>query len=602
MLSPQQRDLLCTQAGFGPNDYANVAILRRSVEGDPRVNQIRHTNWRLLAGLRGDLGPAWSYDVYGLRTQVSSPQQYVNDFDVDHLADALDVVGDPNDPSTWRCRSGNPGCAPWNVFQKGGVTPEVLDYLYTNALLQSGTRTQMLSATLRGDLERYGVVVPSASEGVQLALGAEYRHERLFNFPDQVFEKGAAGFEGGSPRIDGSFNVRELFVEALVPVVQDTRGAEDLSVELGYRYAHYNLSGGNSSYKTLLAWAPIKGLKLRTGFNRAVRAPNAQELFSPQAHYAGGKDICANDVATGVPSATLEQCLRTGVSESQYGRLPGPGGVDLLWGGTLNLDVEKADTLTAGFVWTPPSIPGLSATIDYYDIALEDAIGALEPDQILWTCANTGDPVVCGLIHRDSAGTLSLFGGYVDSTNQNIGRLGARGVDVSASYPLNLGRRGFVSFSLMGTYMLENSFSNRAIDYDCAGYYGNQCGQPNARWRHRVRASWHTKLDTTISLGWRFIGSATIDDASPDSDLANPDLVEEWKINGAYVVRAYSYLDLAATYSFRKGLQLTLGVNNLLDTEPPLAPGLNDNDYGPGFYGTYDPLGRTVYVSLQFDF
>ncbi len=55
--------------------------------------------------------------------------------------------------------------------------------------------------------------------------------------------------------------------------------------------------------------------------------------------------------------------------------------------------------------------------------------------------------------------------------------------------------------------MLENSFTNRVIEYDCVGYYGNQCGQPNARWRHRVRASWQTNFNTTISLGWRFIGS-----------------------------------------------------------------------------------------------
>jgi iron complex outermembrane receptor protein len=143
-----------------------------------------------------------------------------------------------------------------------------------------------------------------------------------------VYGQGAAGFEGGTPRIDGRSDVRELFVEALVPVVQDTRGAQDLSLEAGYRYADYNLSGGNSSYKTLLAWAPVEGFKLRTGFNRAVRAPNAQELFTPQVLYASGRDICANDVATGVPPATLEQCLRTGVSEAQYGRLPGLGTLD----------------------------------------------------------------------------------------------------------------------------------------------------------------------------------------------------------------------------------------------------------------------------------
>lgn len=605
MLSPQQRDLLCTRAGFGPNDYANVVTLRRNVEGGPRAERIRHTSFRLVGGARGDIGEAWSYDVYGLHAEVSSPASYVNDFAIDRIGDAMDVVGDPNDPGTWRCRSGNPGCAPWNIFQAGGVTRAALDYMTVTALRDSGTTTQMVNATVRGDLERYGVAFPSASEGVRIALGAEIREESLYAHPDEVYQKGAAGFGGGVPAVDGSFNVKELFAEALVPVVQDARGAQDLSLELGYRYADYNLSGGNSSYKAMLAWAPISGLKLRAGFNRAVRAPNVRELFVPQTLGLGGTDPCQNDPATGVPSATLEQCLRTGLSASQYGKLPRSPQVNVqtLGGGNPNLHVETANTLTVGLVWTPPSIPGLAATIDYHDIALDDTIGWLGPSEIIQRCADTGDPVLCGLIHRDSAGTLWLLGGYVESTNQNIGRSTVRGVDVSASYPLGLGRGGFLSLSLLGTYSLEYSLSNRLFFYDCVGYYGVQCGQPAPRWRHRVRVSWQTKFKTTISLGWRFIGSTEIDDASPNPDLGDPDLMESWRINGVDVLPACHYLDLAATYSFRKGLQLTFGINNLLDEDPPLASwgpwGMAD---GNGFMGMYDPLGRTVYANLRFDF
>jgi outer membrane receptor protein involved in Fe transport len=605
MLSPQQRDLLCTQAGFGPNDYANVITTRRNVEGGPRTSQLRHTSIRFLGGLRGDVSPAWSYDVYGLHASVSAPESFINDFAVDRIGYAMDVVGDPNDPSTWRCRSDDPGCVPWNIFRAGGVTQDAIDYMSVVALMDSGTRTQMLNLTVRGDLEGYGVALPSASEGVQLALGTEYRRERLYAYPDEVFEQGAAGFGSEIPGVDGSFSVRELFVEALVPVIQDTRGSEDLTLELGYRYADYDLSGGNSSYKGLLSWAPTSSLKLRAGFNRAVRAPNVRDLFNPQAEGAGWTDdFCANDPATGVPSATLEECLRTGLSESQYGNLPGVGlgGVTGLYGGNPDLDVETADTLTVGLVWTPNAITGLSATIDYYDIRLEDTIGFLWPEDILRQCADTGDPLICDLIHRDSAGTLWLYGGYVDSRDQNIGRSGARGVDLSASYPLNLGGRGFINLSLLGTYVLENSLDNGVADYDCVGLFGNQCWQPLARWRHRVRASWQTSFNTTISLGWRFIGSTLNDDASDKPHLAEPDLVESWRINGAYELPAYNFFDLAATYSFRDGLRLTLGVNNILDKEPQIAPGVESNDYGTGFFGDYDPLGRNLYASLQFEF
>jgi outer membrane receptor protein involved in Fe transport len=602
MLSPQQRDLLCTQAGFGPGDYANVITTRRNVEGGPRTDQRRHTSWRLLGGLRGDISPAWSYDVYGLNAEVSAPETYINDFAMDRIGYAMDVMGDPDDPSTWRCRSGDPGCVPWNIFQAGGVTQEAIDYMSVVALANSGTRTEMLNLTVRGDLEGYGFAFPSASEGVQLALGAEYRKERLYFHPDEVFQQGAAGFTSAVPGVDGSFSVRELFVEALVPVVQDTPGAEDLTLELGYRYANYNLSGGNSNYKALLSWAPIPSLKLRGGFNRSARAPNVVELFQPQARGVGGTDICANDPATGVPSATLEECLRTGLTESQYGNLPGRHYAYAHWGGNPDLKMEVADTLTAGLVWTPEAITGLSATIDYYDIRLEDTIGFLWTDDILRQCARTGDPLLCDLIHRDSVGSLWLSDGYVDERNQNIGRSGARGVDLSASYPLNLGGRGFISFSFLGTYMLEKSLDNGLVDYDCAGFVGDICWQPHARWRHRARASWQTSFNTTISLGWRFTSSVLNEVASDNPHLADPDKIESWKINGAYELPVYNFFDLAATYSFRDGLRLTLGVNNILDKDPQIAPDLWANDWGTGFLGNYDPLGRNLYASLQFEF
>jgi outer membrane receptor protein involved in Fe transport len=603
MLSAQQRDLLCTRAGFGPNDYANVVTLRRSVESESRTDQLRHTSFRLLGGLRGDISDGWSYDLYGLHAEVSSPQSYINDFHTDRVGEAMDVIGDPDDPSTWRCRSDAAvanGCRPWNIFQAGGVTQEALDYVHASALLNSGTKTQMVNLTITGDLERHGLALPSASEGVQVAFGAEYRKEGLYADPDEVRRLGKVTGWVATPAVDGGFNVRELFMEALVPVVQDTRGAEDLTLELGYRYAAYNLSGGNSSYKALLSWAPVRSFKLRGGWNRAVRAPNAQELFRAQSLSLGYGDICANDPATGVPKATLEQCLRTGMTAAQYGTVMETGYTNVLAGGNPDLSVETADTITAGLVWTPEAITGLSATIDHYDIQVDDTIGSLWSEDTLRMCGNTGDPLFCDRIHRDSAGSLGLLGrGYVDSRNQNIGRLEARGVDVSASYPLNLGDRGYISFSFLGTSMLENTFTNRVSTYDCAGFFGNQCRRPNPRWRHRFRASWQTNFDTTISVGWRFIGPTSNDDASDQLDLGDPDVVESLKENDFYEIPAYSFFDLAATYSFRDGLRLTLGVNNILDTDPPLV---SERYSETGFYGMYDPLGRTIYANLQFEF
>ncbi len=601
MLSPQQRQLLCTNAGYGPNDMANVIILRRNVEGGPRVAQLRHTAFRMVAGLKGEIDDAWSYNVFGLHAEMRSPQSYKNDLNVVRLQDALIVDGDPNDPSTWHCRSGNAGCVPWNIFKIGGVTQAALDYLSIPLVLDSGTKTEMLSARLTGDLKEYGWTLPTATEGVQLALGTEYRKEFLVVNPDLAYREGWGSGQGGPTNpVSGSYNVKEAFVEALVPLVQGAAGVKDLSLELGYRYSDYNPAGKHPTWKAQLGWAPTADLKVRAGANRATRAPNVVELFTPQGLGLGGsQDICAGPN----PTATREQCARTGVSPSQYGNiLPNPAGqYNTLGGGNPNLTPEIADTITAGLVVTPSALSGFSVALDFFNVDITDTIGTLGADDIINACANTGDPRLCSLIKRDRAGTLWLTpDGYTITTNQNIGTRTVKGIDANLSYMLPVGK-SLVTFNLIGSYLRKQEINTGLYTYDCMGYFGNQCGIPSPRWRHLSRIGWEIG-DFTLSLGWRLITSVLNDDASPNPALSDPGMIPRLKANSTYRYPNYNYIDIAATYKLAQGIQIRLGVNNIADKEPPLGPDMTDNDYGPGFYGTYDPYGRYIHSALQFTF
>ena len=117
-----------------------------------------------------------------------------------------------------------------------------------------------------------------------------------------------------------------------------------------------------------------------------------------------------------------------------------------------------------------------------------------------------------------------------------------------------------------------------------------------------MRASWNTNFKTTLTLGWRYIHSVENDDFSDDTDLANESLRPRLELNDSAKIPSYHWFDLAGIYRFNDKLRLTAGVNNIFDKEPPLGSGFSDVDFGPGFYGTYDPLGRAIYGNLQFGF
>ena len=603
MLSDQARKLLCTDMGYGPHDMATVYIGRRNVEGGGRVAQIRHTDLRYSFGLKGDLNKAWSYDIYALQAEVHSPQSYANDLNANNIQDALIVDGTPGAPSTWHCRSGNAGCVPWNIFQKGGVTQEALDYLSLPLILNSGTRTRIVSGKLTADLMTYGWAFPSATEGIKVAFGGGYGQEFLFVNPDLAYRQALGAGQGGPTLpVEGTYNVKEFFAEGLIPIVQDAKGFKDLSLELGYRTSDYSSTGRYPTYKVQASWAPAADFKIRAGFNRATRSPNITELFTPQGLGLGGsQDICAGTS----PTATRAQCAQMGVTAAQYGNVSeNPANqYNTIGGGNPDLTPEKGDTYTVGLVLTPTGLRGFTAALDYYNIKIDNTIGSLAADDIQNQCAATGNSLLCGLIHRDRAGTLWLTSdAYTITTNQNVGKLGAEGIDLNVSYSRRLGSAGSFSANLIGSILRHETIDTGLYAYDCKGYFGNQCGDPTPTWRHMARFSWETNFHTVFSLGWRMVGAVTNDDGSPNEAIGDPGNVALLEANNIYTIGNSNYFDLAATYKLKKNYVFVLGVNNIFDKEPPLAPGMSPNDYGPGFHGTYDPLGRYFHMGIQYTF
>lgn len=606
MLSAQQYELICSSRGYDETELAApLTILRRNVEGGNRTSIIRHTSYRFVAGLRGQIDDTWNFDIYGLHSTTVGSDTFVNGIHAARIATALDVITDPT-TGEMVCRNDRAnGCVPWNIFEKGGVTQEAVDYMSATSVTTGSATTQIVSGSVVGNLGDYGVVMPGAMEGVQLALGAEHRKEGLVTNPDFLAQNGfLAGSGGKSNAYDVSFNVSEIFGEAVIPLIQGRTLVEDLTLELAARYSEYNLSGGAITYKAGVTWTPVNSLKFRGGYNRAIRAPRLLDLYAYQNTGLGGSvDICANDPTSGLPQASAAECALTGVSAAQYGNIiPNPADqYNTLTGGNPNLRPEIADTLTLGIVYTPDYIPGFTATLDYFNINIVDTIGSLGADDIIQTCATTGNPDLCSLINRDSQGTLWLSNaGYTETTSQNIGELNAEGIDVNMNYSFPVGDFGDIRLAVIGTYILSDNFKNPLTDYDCVGYFGNQCGQPNPKWRHKARVTWASTFGTNVSVSWRFIGATVNDDFSPDPDIGSSSAsnLQAWITNGAAQIPKSSFFDISISHAVSDSLRATIGVNNFMDSEPPLLP----NTTSTGFGGAYDTLGRYMFASISADF
>ena len=432
MLSAAEVQSFCADANVPAGGDALVFIGRRNVEGGPRLDSLTHRDYRVLVGAKGGWD-AWRYDVSVQYSTVSVDQIDLHDISLSRAADALDVVR--NAAGDLVCASGNPGCAPYDIFQIGGVTPAALAYLEAPGIATASTGETVASATFSGDLGRYGVSTPWAPGGLGLALGAEFRRESLGYLPNAELATGDLASAGvSSPPVNGAFEVYEVYGEARLPLAQDSPWVRDLTLEGGYRFSWYSSAGAASTYKAGAEWAPSPDLRLRASFNRAVRAPNVVELFTPQTLTPSGFQTDPAPgadpvVDNGNPFATPANCARTGVGAGQYGNIAAaPNGYNVLLGGNAALKPEAADTLTLGLALTPRALGAFSLTADYFDIKVNGAINNIDPQFAIEECLETGNKFLCDLIHR-APGTGSLWlgsQGYVITVFENTAVLRTR--------------------------------------------------------------------------------------------------------------------------------------------------------------------------------
>jgi outer membrane receptor protein involved in Fe transport len=605
----------CAVGGLTAADFTTIYPGRRNVEGGGRVQDLNHESYRLIAGFRGDLSPTWSYDGYFQHGRTKRNSTYLNDFSITRLGRALNVRdADPGPAVNPQCISridgSDPNCVPWNIWQIGGVSEEALGYVQTPGFIRAEAQQQIAHVDFTGDLSNI-IKLPSAESGLAINVGAEYRDESTEFNPDVAYQTGDLAGQGGAtlPTI-GGYNVKDVFIEARMPLVEGRTGIQALTIEGGYRYSEYSTGPQTDTYKVGLDWAPIDALRFRGSYQRAVRVPNVGELFSPQSVALDGTtDPCdgtAGDGLSNGPTATLAQCQLTGMTAAQYGNVPENPAAQYngLLGGNPTLQPETADTYSYGLVFRP-DFANLVVAVDYFEIEVDEVISSViggNADVYINECIQTGDPAFCNLIVRSPTGSLWLQStGYVIDTSLNLGGLKTSGIDIQANYSLDIGEHR-LSFNLIGTMLddLSNAPLPDGDFYDCTGYFGGTCSTPNPEWRHSFRTDWRTPwAGLDLSLTWRHFDGVDLDKSSPDDQLAGVVPATDASFD------AVEYFDLTAAMTFADMYTLRIGANNVLDEEPPLVGQANcpaGACNGNVFAQTYDTLGRQYFMTLTIDF
>lgn len=619
-LSGQEAAYLCPNPG---QTQASTLVGRLFQEMGPRTIESNNNEYRIQLGLRGEIVEGWKYDVSTQRSENTTTQRYMNFSSLSRARQALQATTDANGNPA--CIDPSGGCVPLDLFQLLAISPDAANFIRSDDLEHATTTEQVATASVTGDLGRYGLRIPSARDGVQVAGGLEYRRDSLDFLPDPGIQAGDTTNEGGAvPAVSGRFNVADAFAELQVPVVQDRPLVKDLSFDAAYRFSRYRIASRTSeldthAYKLGVRYAPSDDIALRASWNRSVRAPDIQELFFPDTVTV---QQAADPCAGAEPNATLAQCANTGVTPAQYGNISQcvSQQCNVRIGGNLNLKPEESITRQLGVVLTPRALKGFTGTLDYYDIVLTGAIGAIPPLGVLGACLRNGE--FCDQIQRGQNGIL--FGdptqAFINATDLNTGFLRSRGFDLNLNYDrylsdLGLGDNGHVVFNLNGNYIadFQHKDTPTSPQYNCVGLYGPVCGVPSPRWRHQARLTWENPMGAVpgfaVSLQWRYIGKTKLDFNHTDSPQLNPTGSSFDPVDAK--IPAISYLDLAATYQLPfqdQDISLRVGINNLTNRNPPVvtlvglplttvfAPPSNT------FASLYDALGRVFFVGVHANF
>ncbi|MBX7535566.1 TonB-dependent receptor [Qipengyuania sp. GH1] len=614
--------------GTANPDYVEfgASVRRRTPEAGSRTSDFTTTLFNLVGGLRGDVTENIQWEVSGTYGESEQIQRQGGFARFDRLQQSILAI--PDGAGGVQCIDPDGGCAPINLFGTFGNlgSQEAIDYVF-NLTQQVITKAslQQVQGLLTGDL---GFAI--ANSPVAFAAGAEYRKYTASQVSDEASQTPGAvvGGGGAAPNIDGEYDVKDVFGELVIPVIEDSF-IRELTVELGARYSDYSTAGGEFTWKAGGTMSPTDWITFRGNYQRSSRTPNIGELFSPVTTFLTNLavDPCAGSNPVGnanLTAACVSQIVANGASQAQAQALignilqPAAGQINATGGGNPDLGVETATTWTVGAVIEP--LYNLSLTVDYWNIEIEDAITSPTVDDLVGGCYNnpTAGNAICNQIIR-SATTGGLDGSPDEVPglllgSSNLGTIKTDGIDVSLRYRTSLTDTIGLRFSTDGTWVNRNKFqaTPTSVDRECVSYYSVNCGsiQPEFVFNTRATVSFFDEVD--LSLLWRYLSSTEFEplqrEQSGDAfigtldDSTGPLEGREVDFNN---IDAENYFDLSARWMATDNFEFIFTVQNLFDNQPTVVGSdIGSTAYNSGniYPSTYDALGRRYAAAVKLRF
>ncbi|WP_243049925.1 TonB-dependent receptor [Dyella sp. RRB7] len=601
---------------FNPTGQAvsgsNLAFRTRLTSGGNRYAFNGREDAQVNTGFRGDFtvfDKAWNWDVglnYGHESVVTTTKGLVNQnllYTGDSTLNADGSATCPAGVSSVACQFN-----PFDANAPGNAAA------VKAAQVTATSNVYEIEKTWHAGIS--GELFSLPAGGVQLAVGYEYRKESERVNPDTslLLDPTTGSCALGSQCVSGlsgGYNTKDLYAETFIPILAGVPGAQSLNLTIGDRYSRVSTFGSTNNFKFALEWKPIDDLLLRGTMEEVFRAPTVGELYSSGSDAPNlTRDPC--DGYTGAPAGSplALACQNVPTNGTFKNNFDGSQASAIVQGAALAgfpIKPESGKSFDLGLVYSPSYVAGLSTTLDFWHIYLNNTITSVGLQSVLDLCA-AGQTQFCPYIKRNQNGQFAQ--GFVEPT-ANLGSLSTGGIDWSANYKLPQFAIGQFNIGVTATYLKYFNQDTAPgevgnVEYKDAGTflrYGSAAAAAcpdNAgiclfpRWRAQGYVNWQAG---GWSAEWRmrYIGTFSAGTNGDDTSLNGvPGTVTKF---GSTI-----YNDVSIGYNLTPiNTRVDFGVNNLFDKQPPMLYGnntLNANTDPSDF----DLMGRYFWARVTVKF